>query len=62
MDDAFTQSLCRGCRWLRLVAGARSTFYKCNHPELPRYPRQPVFVCRGFEAAPPAQSAEKVEE
>jgi hypothetical protein len=44
----FPQSLCHRCVNLRLVRTKTSTFLMCLHPELPKYPRQPIVSCRGF--------------
>ena len=51
-----TPSLCESCRWLRVVTSARgSRFLLCERsftePEYPKYPRQPVVRCAGYEAA-----------
>jgi hypothetical protein len=48
-DVPFAESLCHRCRHLRLVhSGKGSTFLMCQHPSLPKYPRQPVVTCVGF--------------
>jgi hypothetical protein len=49
----FPESLCHGCRHLRLVAAARSTFLLCRigTDERAKYPRQPVRACQLFEGA-----------
>jgi hypothetical protein len=47
----FPGSLCHRCVHAALVEGARSNFLKCEHPELPRYRRQPVLACGGFAPA-----------
>lgn len=40
--------LCGGCLWARLVRSARgSGFLLCRHPELPKYPPQPLTACPG---------------
>ena len=44
----FPQSLCHRCVNLRLVQTKTSTFLMCQHPDLPKYPRQPVLSCVGF--------------
>jgi len=42
--------LCGRCRFPRLVENDRgSTFVLCTHPDLPRYPAQPVITCGAFE-------------
>jgi hypothetical protein len=42
--------LCGVCRWAKLVRSSRaSLFALCSHPELPRYPGQPVLSCALFE-------------
>jgi hypothetical protein len=47
--------LCFDCRYHRLVAGGRSTFYMCQRsftqPEFPKYPRLPVIACVGYDPA-----------
>jgi hypothetical protein len=47
----FPDSLCHGCRHLRLVGGKRSVFLQCRHPDLPRYARQPVLSCAAMVPA-----------
>jgi hypothetical protein len=46
--------LCATCRFRRIIAGARSTFYLCERsatdPRYPRYPRLPVVECAGWSA------------
>jgi hypothetical protein len=51
MTTPFPQSICHGCAHLRLVTTERSTFLMCKHPDLPKYPRQPVQSCPGFAAS-----------
>lgn len=47
--------LCEGCRHARRVASARSSFLRCSRadvdPGYAKYPRLPVLVCPGHEAA-----------
>jgi len=48
--------LCSVCRHVVATTNDRgSTFYRCGlaktDPSFPKYPRLPVLVCRGFEAA-----------
>ena len=52
----FPGSLCHRCANLRLVeSGKGSVFLMCRHPQLPKYPPQPVGRCEGFTpAATPA--------
>jgi hypothetical protein len=54
-------SLCPGCLHVRLVPGGKSTFLLCRlsqtDPSFPRYPRQPVMTCRGYEAGPEQDTA-----
>ncbi|MBX7100695.1 MAG: hypothetical protein K1X89_23480 [Myxococcaceae bacterium] len=47
MDAPFPDSLCHGCRHLKLVPGARSVFLQCL-AMAQRYPPQPVRRCPGF--------------
>jgi hypothetical protein len=48
-DAPFPDALCHRCVYLRLVtSGKGSTFLMCQEPSLPKYPPQPVRVCRGF--------------
>ncbi len=48
-DVPFPESLCHRCAQLRLVtSGKGSTFLMCQHPDLSKYPRQPVVACAGF--------------
>ncbi len=48
-EQPFPDSLCHRCAHLRLVtSGKGSTFLMCQHPDLPKYPRQPVIACPGF--------------
>jgi hypothetical protein len=47
----FPESLCHRCANHRIVRTARSAFLMCQHPELPKYPRQPVTTCPGFTEA-----------
>jgi hypothetical protein len=46
---------CSACVHCRVIAARRSRFYFCERsatdPAFPRYPRLPVRVCVGFEAA-----------
>lgn len=43
--------ICAACRHGRLVRSAGgSVFLLCKHPDLPKYPPQPVLDCHGFEA------------
>jgi hypothetical protein len=45
----FPASLCHRCTQLRLIhSGKGSTFLMCQDPSLPKYPRQPVVSCAGF--------------
>jgi hypothetical protein len=50
--------LCATCRFRRIIAAARSTFYLCEKsladPRYPRYPRLPVMLCEGYTPAVPA--------
>ncbi len=49
----FPMSLCHRCVHLRLVtSGKGSTFLMCQEPTLPKYPPQPVLLCRGFVSRP----------
>lgn len=57
-EAPFPTSLCHRCAHLRLVtSGKGSTFLMCQHPALPKYPRQPVAECVGFteQSNPPAR-------
>jgi hypothetical protein len=49
----FPDSICHRCAHHRIVKSARSAFVLCSHPDLPKYPRQPVAACSGFAEAPP---------
>ena len=50
----FATSRCHGCRNLRRIESKRgSVFMMCEHPELPKYPPQPVARCGRFDALPP---------
>ncbi len=52
-EVAFPDSLCHRCVHLRVVtSGKGSQFLMCKHPALPKYPRQPVHACAGYEARP----------
>lgn len=56
MDAAEARAgLCATCRFHRLVAGARSTFYRCeksfSDPRFARYPALPVVQCVGYVRA-----------
>lgn len=51
MTEAFPETLCRRCRFVRLVKTARTEFIMCTEPTLPKYGPQPVRACRGFVAA-----------
>ena len=56
-DPPFPESLCHRCVHLRVVRSGRgSTFLMCQHPDLPKYPRQPVAACPGFTAARTSES------
>lgn len=47
--------LCGACQNARLVRNPRgSVFARCVHPDLPKYPGQPVLRCEGFLPAPSA--------
>jgi len=48
----FPDSICHGCIHHRLVRGARSTFIRCDAPDLPKYPPQPVVRCVGYTPRP----------
>jgi hypothetical protein len=41
------------CRWMREIRTARSRFFLCElsstDPVYPKYPRQPVLDCAGYE-------------
>lgn len=42
--------ICARCSNARLVRSSTgSVFLLCKHPQLPKYPRQPVLECHGFE-------------
>lgn len=56
MDPAEARAgLCATCRFHRLVAGARSTFYLCERSltdaRFARYPPLPVVQCIGYVRA-----------
>ena len=51
MTLPFAESLCHRCANHRIVKTARSVFVMCQHPSLPKYPRQPVVACPMFEEA-----------
>lgn len=54
MERPFPDSLCHRCANLRYVETRRgSVFLQCGHPDLPKYPRQPVEHCPGFTASDP---------
>lgn len=41
--------LCRACRFAEaLVSGRGSTFLRCRHAGMPKYPPMPVLRCAGF--------------
>jgi hypothetical protein len=51
--------LCADCSHTRLIASDRgATFLQCQlsfaDPSFAKYPRLPVFTCRGYEARPNA--------
>jgi hypothetical protein len=47
----FPPGLCATCVHAVIVHSDRgSTFLRCTHPELPKYPRLPVLECRGWQA------------
>ena len=54
-----TPGLCSTCQYARIMTSDRgSTFLRCTHPELPKYPRLPVIACKGWlklEDAPHAR-------
>ena len=39
-----------------ITIGKGSSFLMCQHPDLPKYPRQPVAACPGFTAARTSES------
>jgi hypothetical protein len=44
-----TPGLCATCQHARPVRSAKgSTFWRCAHPQLPKYPRLPVLACGGY--------------
>ena len=49
-----TESLCLHCRFKRDVRTERSSFLLCqlsaSNPGFPKYPRQPVLQCTGYQA------------
>ncbi|CAN5163415.1 hypothetical protein BH11MYX1_BH11MYX1_40650 [soil metagenome] len=51
MSELLAESLCRRCKFVRLVKAARSEFIMCTEPTLPKYGPQPVRSCRGFAPA-----------
>lgn len=54
MERPFPDSLCHRCARLRYVETRRgSVFLQCAHPDLPKYPRQPVVQCPGFSPGEP---------
>ena len=45
--------LCATCAHAKIVTNDRgSTFLRCTHPGLPKYPRLPVLACTGYRALP----------
>jgi hypothetical protein len=45
--------LCATCSHAVVVRSDRgSTFVRCTHPQLPKYPRLPVLECVGWSPAP----------
>jgi hypothetical protein len=48
--------LCGSCSLAKKMTSDRgSIFWRCTHPELPKYPRLPVISCGGWK---PAEKAE----
>ena len=44
--------LCATCANAKTMTNDRgSTFLRCTHPDLPKYPRLPVLKCDGFRPA-----------
>ena len=63
MNIDFGTGLCGVCRWRRTIqSGKGSIFHLCERskvdPMLPKYPRLPVFSCRGFEQLPSGEEAQ----
>ena len=63
--DEAAAGLCATCRYRRIVAGARSTFYMCERSftdsRFPRYPPLPVVRCPGYEPAAALPDPEKTQ-
>ena len=48
-DEPFPESMCHRCVHLRVIkSGKGSVFLMCQEPSLPKYPPQPVRLCRLF--------------
>jgi hypothetical protein len=49
--------LCATCVHARIMTSDRgSTFLRCTHPDLPKYPRLPVITCHGWKTLAPPPS------
>lgn len=49
LEQAALGGICSRCSHARLIRSSRgSLFLLCRHPQLPKYPRQPVARCFGF--------------
>jgi hypothetical protein len=43
--------LCATCAFAKVMTSDRgSTFLRCTHPDLPKYPRLPVLACDKYTA------------
>ena len=53
-DDADREArvgLCATCRHARRIVSAKgSEFWRCTHPDLPKYPQLPVRHCPGYQS------------
>ncbi|HET6610889.1 MAG TPA: hypothetical protein VFG83_02835 [Kofleriaceae bacterium] len=59
-DVPFADSLCHGCRFVRVVRSGKGTaFVMCKAPGLPKYGPQPVIACPCFAVKPPLAPGEK---
>jgi hypothetical protein len=49
LERAARGGICARCRYADAVVSARgSAFLRCRHPDIPKYPPQPLRSCAGF--------------
>lgn len=47
LAEAAQGGLCTNCRWAEEVVSSKgSAFIRCKHAAMPKYPPQPVLLCR----------------